>query len=242
MAACLACGVDAAGSHRAAGAVWLLAGFDPVAPEVTVSGGRHPRPRGVVVHQAALPSVDVTVVEAIPVTSPARTLLDLAAVVAAEAVEEALDDALRRGLVSIPRLRWRADQLGRRPGVALIRRLLDARTDANGQAQSVLETRFMRLLKRARLPTPVCQHQIRDRGRLVAIVDFAYPDLRLAIETDGYRWHSGRIAWQRDLARRNALTRLGWHVIHVTAEDIERRPDATVDVLAQALTPERRPR
>ena len=50
----------------------------------------------------------------------------------------------------------------------------------------------------------------------MAIVDFAYPDIKLAIEAEGYRWHSSRARWERDLERRNELTALGWRVIHVT--------------------------
>jgi very-short-patch-repair endonuclease len=66
-------------------------------------------------------------------------------------------------------------------------------------------------------------------------VDFAYPDIRLAIEVDGYRWHAGRARWEHDLGRRNALTARGWSVIHVTSSDIERHPGKTVRVIAEAL-------
>ena len=234
LAACLAAGEGAVASHRAAAALWRLAGFEPIAIEISVPRGRRPRPYGVTVHQVVLPLVDVATIEAIPTTTPTRTLLDLAAVAPADAVEEALDDALRRGMVTLARLWWRVEKLGRRPGVAIIRRLLDARADADGAAQSVLETRLLRFLKRARLPTPACQYEIRDGGRLIAVVDFAYPDALLAIEADGYRWHSGRARWQRDLARRNALTKLGWRVIHVTAHDLDRRPKETMRTLVAA--------
>lgn len=234
-AACLALGRGAVASYRAAGALWHLAGYDPGILEVSVPRGRRPREHGVLVHQVVLLPVDVTAVEAIPITTPTRTLLDLAAVSPADAVEEALDDALRRGLIKLPRLRWRAEQLGPRSGVNVMRRLLDARAETVGSPQSVLETRLLQLLKRAGLPTPECQHEIRDRGRLIAVVDFAYTEERLAIEADGYRWHSGRARWQHDLARRNELTRLGWRVIHVTAEDLNQHAEATVRAVAEAL-------
>jgi very-short-patch-repair endonuclease len=235
LAACLAMGDGAAASHRAAAALWRLAGLEPGAIEITVPRGRRPNPRGTIVHQLELLPVDVTIVEAIPTTTPARTLIDLAAVAPADLVEEALDDALRRGLVTLPRLRWRLGEMGPRRSVRTIRRLLDARAGGDRRPQSVLETRLMRLFKRAGLPIPACQHEIRDRGRLIAVVDFAYPSRLLAIEADGYRWHSGRARWQRDLARRNELTRLGWHVIHVTAEDLHRRHEVVVATIASAL-------
>jgi very-short-patch-repair endonuclease len=235
LAACLAAGTVAAASHRAAAPLWRLAGFDSGWIEVTVPRGRRPRPRGVTIHQLPLPPVDLIVVDAIPTTTPTRTLLDIAGVAPAEAVEEALDDALRRKLVSLPRLRWRLDGLGRRPGAAMMRRLLAERADPTAATQSVLETRLLRVLRQNRLPIPIPQHEIRDRGHLIAVVDFAYPDVVLAIEADGYRWHSSRDQWQRDLARRSELARLGWRVIHVTADDLRRRPDHVARTVADAL-------
>jgi very-short-patch-repair endonuclease len=94
----------------------------------------------------------------------------------------------------------------------------------------------LRLLRSAGLPSPVCQYEIRNNGRLIARVDFAYPSVRLAIEADGYEWHSSRSRWQRDLARRNALLALGWRVMHVTAKDLDERPETVVATVKAALT------
>ena len=184
----------------------------------------------------------MAVIDGIPVTTAARTLLDLAAVSPADAVEEALDEALRRGLVTLSRLRWRMDELGRRPGSGTMRRLIDARRDGGRAVKSVLETRVLRLLKRTRLPRPERQHPVRDRGHVVAIVDFAYPEFKLAIEADSYQWHSGRGAWRRDLHRRNRLTHLGWYVLHVTSDDVDHRADELIAAIAAILKPGRRPR
>jgi hypothetical protein len=237
-AACLAVGLAAAASHRSAGAVSRLIGFGKGPVEISVPRGRRVRLRGVIVHEVvSLPSVDVTVVDAIPVTTATRTLIDLAAVVPADLFEEALDDALRRRLTTVPHLQRRINQLGTRgrPGLAVFRRLIAARAETGIILESPLETRFLRLLRRVGLPMPACQFEIRDRGRLVARVDFAYPEIRLAVEVDGYRWHSGRASWERDLARRNALTSLGWRVIHVTYGDIRDRPERTGELIAEAL-------
>lgn len=236
LAACLALGASAAASHRSAGSLWRLAGLDAGLIEATVPRGGRSHLRGIIVHQLPLSQVDVTVVDAIPVTTPARTLLDLAAVASAHVVEEALDDALRRGLVSVSRLRWRLESLGRRRGSRMVRELLDARRGTTAWSQSVLETRFLRLLRGKGLAEPVQQFAIRDRGLVVATVDFAYPDRSLAIEVDGYRWHSGRADWQHDLSRRSELARLGWRVIHVTADDLHRRPDHVSRTVADALS------
>jgi very-short-patch-repair endonuclease len=237
LAACLFAGGGCRVSHRAGAALWRLAGVDEGVLEISVPRGRRVRQPNLAVHEVVrLPAVDVTSVDAIPVTTPTRTLLDLAAVVSADVVEEALDDALRRGVTTVGRLRWRAAELGRRPGIGAVRAILEARTNKSAVPQSVLETRLLRLIKRARLPAPTCQHKIKDRGRLVAVVDFAYPEAQLAIEADGYRWHSGRARWQHDLARRNQLTARGWRVIHVTPRDLEQRPDVVARTIAEAFS------
>jgi very-short-patch-repair endonuclease len=169
-----------------------------------------------------------------------RTLIDIASVAARDEVEEALDDALRRGIVSISRLRWRLDGLGGgRTGVGKMRALIDARDPSTAIPESVLERKVLRMLRGAGLPQPLLQHQIRKGGRLVAVVDFAYPELRLAIEADGYRWHSGRARWKRDRRRGNNLTLLGWRVIHVTWDNLLDRSDAVVDLIRRVLAARR---
>jgi len=246
LAACFALGPRAVVSHRAAAALWRLPGFEPGHIELIVPRRCKRTIRGGSVHRPLiLPSVDVTTIDGIPATSAARTLLDIASTAAADVIEEALDDALRRRLVSISRLRWRLDDTARkgRPGVSLMRRLLDARTAELSVPQSVLETRLLRLLKRSDLPMPRLQHRVKDGGRLVAIVDFAYPEQLIAIEALGHRWHGGRTRWRRDLARMNALTALGWQVIHVTWDDLTERPTHVVALIGRALgQPRRRPR
>lgn len=89
-------------------------------------------------------------------------------------------------------------------------------------------------MKRTDLPPPVCQHKVRDHGSLIAVLDFAYPELRLAVETDGYRWHSGRARWEHDLARHNRLTLLGWRILHVTSADLSARPAEVVEEVKKA--------
>ncbi|MFN2614759.1 MAG: endonuclease domain-containing protein [Actinomycetota bacterium] len=93
--------------------------------------------------------------------------------------------------------------------------------------ESVLETRLLRLMKVHRLPPPSLQHRVRA-GSSVARVDFAYPELKLAIEADGYRHHSRPVDWERDRRRRNRLTEAGWHVVHVTWNDLVQRPEEVI--------------
>ena len=90
-------------------------------------------------------------------------------------------------------------------------------------------------MQRAGLPPPVSQYEIRDQGKLLARVDFAYPEAMVAIEADGYRYHSGKVSWQRDRIRRNALTTRGWRVLHVTWDDLQTRPDEVTSEIRVAL-------
>lgn len=224
MAACLAAGRSAVVSHRAAAALWMLDGVPPGQIEVTVDlPGRAARPGFTVFRTISLPRCDRAAVSGIPVTEVSRTLLDLGAVAKEAIVEQALDDALRRRLTSIPRLRWRLEELGRRgrPGVAILRTILAHRDPKTAIPESIFEARVIKLLQSLGLPPPVRQHEVRSGGRLIARIDLAYPEKMLAIECEGFRNHSSRVDWDRDLKRRNLLTRLGWRVVHLTWSDLQ---------------------
>jgi hypothetical protein len=235
MTASLSWGEGATISHRAGAALVRLAGFEQELVELTVPKSRRGQGPGIV-HRNLLLAVDRTAINGIPVTTTARTLIDIATVSPREAVEEALDDALRRRMVSLARLRWRFEEIGRkgRPGVAMMRALLDARMTA-AVPQSVFETRLLRTIERSGLPRPVLQYPVRDGSRLVAVVDFAFPTELIAIEADGYRWHSGRARWEHDLKRRNRMTALGWRVIHVTWTELLQQPQSVIDSISGAL-------
>jgi very-short-patch-repair endonuclease len=183
---------------------------------------------------------DIASVAGIPVTSPARTLLDvcgLANVTGPVIVEDAFDDALRRELTSLPRLRWTAERVGRgKPGSRLLKELLRQRAPGFVPPASQLESLVLQVLRDARLPEPERQHEIREFGRLLARVDLAYPDVLLAIEADGYRYHSGRAAWQNDRTRRNALTSRGWRILHLTWEDLRVRRGQVVEDIRRTLS------
>jgi very-short-patch-repair endonuclease len=209
-------------SHRAAAALWKLKGIDEGIVEVTspkkLSSGR------VIVHCGSLTAPEITTVGGIPSTTATRTLLDLGAVTQREIVEAALPDALQRGLTTNARLQRILDEAGGkgRRGAKALRSITNALGDQN--VESILELKLLRLLRRSRLPDPVSQFSISEGSKVVARVDFAYPEIKLAIEADGYRHHGERYAWKRDLKRRNALTARGWHVIHVTWSDVADRP------------------
>jgi REase_MTES_1575 len=235
-AACLAWEGRAAISHRSAAALRSLPGFDPGIVEVVLPKTARRRLEGIVQHRPrVLVPADISRVGVLRVTTVARTLVDLGAVASRELLEEALDDALRRGLVSIPRLRSRLGDSGRVKGIHVIRSLVEARSSGSGVPESVLETRLLRLLDKALIVRPSTQYEVRHAGRRVAVLDFAFPDARLGIEADGYRWHSGKGRWERDLHRRNALMALGWRILHVTWGDLHDRPGEVVETVRAML-------
>ena len=230
--ACLAAGTGTAASHRAAAGLWRLDGIAPGAVELSVP--RDMTYRRHVLHRVRdLAEVDLTTVDGIPVTTLARTLVDLGGVVDDLVLERALESALRAGL-SLRRLVWRLDALGGRgrPGAAALRRVLDQRR-GTVPTESELETRFVQLVRDAGLPDPERQYEVRDGSGLVARIDFAYPTRRLAIELDGFGPHADR--FQRDRTRQNRLVLLGWTVLRFTWADVIERRAHVVATLATAL-------
>lgn len=224
-------------SVRAAAALWGLIGAPASQPfEVSVPRGTRRSPQGVVVHEAtALASDDVAVLGPFALTSPARTLIDLASVLPPATVVEGLDEALRRRLVSLRDMRGRIEDLAGRPGIAAIRALVEMRRDGEAEPESRFETRLARLLRQARM-RPVRQHPVYDEhGVFVARLDFAFPDVMLAVEAEGRRYHAGRARWLRDLDRRNRLTALGWRIHHVTWGRMTDDPEATIGEIRALL-------
>jgi len=89
------------------------------------------------------------------------------------------------------------------------------------------------ILRDAGLPEPTRQYEVRNGDGVVARIDFAYPDRRLAIELDGFECHTNR--FQRDRSRQNGLVLRGWTVLRFTWADVVERPDYVVATLATAL-------
>jgi REase_MTES_1575 len=236
--ACIAAGPAAVASHRAAGRLWgLVEGEQPL--EVTVPSRRAPRIRHVAVHRSTdLVPEHVTRRRRIPVTNPVRTMVDLGHVLGPEEVELALDRGLVAKLFSVVVVEQVLHQVARsgRSGCGVLRRVLDDRALGALRPDGVLEARMARLLEDAALPAGVFQHVVRDEdGRFVAKVDFAYPDLRLAIEVDGWSSHGSRAAFQDDRDRQNRLVTAGWTVLRFTSHDIVRRPSTVAARIAQFL-------
>jgi len=221
MAGCLAAGQGAVASYRSAGTLLGMPGV-PRWVEVTV-----PRPRvvsvaGIIAHQArGLPPEDVGKLSGIPATTPARTIVDLARVYPATRVGPMLDYALARRLVTRAQLEARAT--GRKHDDVL-RKLLDQRPATARPLGSEFEACLFRCLRDAGLPLPVAQYRVLMLDGSEVFLDFAYPEVQLAIEADSYLWHASLADWQRDRARNNELVVLGWSILPLTYDLVVHTP------------------
>jgi len=226
MGACLWAGDDAVASHRAAAALWGFDGFGEGPLEIT-AGKKNQSSARFKVHQPPVPPSLVTRKQWIPVTNAARTLLDLASCVSEERMNQVVDEALRKGLVSMESLRRFVDRekkSGRR-GVGVLRRLVEQREPGYQPSASELQASVRRLLVAAGLEV-VEEYVITDAGgNFIARVDFRLLGEWVVVEVEGRANHSSKLDWQHDLDRRNALTAEGWAVIHATADRVKDRPE-----------------
>ncbi len=246
LGACLAAGDGAFASHTTAAALWALAGLEaPGAVEVTTPTRRRRRIEGVVVHDTqVLGRRHVTSRDAIPVSSPARTLCDLTWRSSPEAVERALDDALRRELTTLRTLRATYLDLagpGRRR-CTVMRTLLDARLPGLDPGDSPRELDLLGWIVAAGLPRPAQQHRVR-LGRRSCRIGLAYPELMIAIEYEAWDGHRSRRSFAADRARQNELEIRGWLVLRFTAsstrEDVVAAVRAAIDARRRMLAPAR---
>lgn len=230
MAAVLACGPGAVVSHSsAAGAIWCL--LDPLAGPVDITIPRSNRRRpGIRVHRSRLlEPQDRRVICGVPVTSPERTLIDLAETADGRELERAYDEALTQRLTSPSSMAAAVGRLRGRRGLARIEALV-ARDGEPAFTRSQAEERMLELARNARLPAARTNRRI---GRHT--VDFEWQAERLVVEVDGYRFHSTRSAFERDRRRDAELMAAGYRVIRVTWRQLESEPLAVVARIAQAL-------
>ncbi len=238
MAAVLAAGQDAVVSHRAAARLHGLDGFDDEIVELSVAGVRHPRLPGVEIHRVATLAVcDRFVVHGIPVTGLARTLADLGSV-AADRVEQALDDVRRAG-TSLVWLRKTAERLHRpgQAGTGVLLELLDRVKPEQRVRGSWFEALVERCITSPRLPDLVRQHPVHaNDGSLIGILDLASPRIRLGIEAHSRKHHYGsREAFDEDRDLR--LAAVSWDLLYVVWQGT-RRP-AELLVIVEAVARER---
>jgi hypothetical protein len=205
-------------SHRAAGDVW---GLRPnSAGHLEVTAPRHCKgPQGVRVHRTRmLAPQDFTVHEGIPVTSVARTLLDLSAVVKAPDLATAIDRAERSGIFDLTAVMEVLDRANGRRGAGALRRAIAAYEPSTQKSE--LERRFKALLKTAPdIPTPRFNAAV-EGEQSTHEVDAFWAQQQLAIQLDGFEFHRTRRDRERDAASDADLELAGRRVMRLTWDDV----------------------
>jgi very-short-patch-repair endonuclease len=202
LAAVLSAGRGAVLSHISAAAAWELRPTSSPSIHVTVPGdaGRKRR-RGVKVHRSTtLTAKDVTVRKGIPITTPERTIIDLARTLDERALDHILDLADQRRLVDFERLK--AVLSGYDPA----------------PTRSEMEKRFLKLCDDHGIPRPQTNSRVEGLE-----VDFVWRDRRLVVEVDGYRYHRSPARFEWDREKDVTLETQGWQVMRFTWRQITRR-------------------
>jgi hypothetical protein len=224
LAAVMAAGPDALASHRCAAVLW---GFDAVYGrliEVTVPYVESPEPTVVVLHRTRRRN-PASVLDSIPITTPERTLFDIAPILPARALEKAARSAVHLGLTTVEKIDFAVAVFGGR-GVAGTRKMRAVVwAVANDQSGSVSEIDLKHIIWEAPIPQPIQQLRILLRDKTHAYPDFSWPDLMKIIEVDGFGAHGTPEQLQSDLRRQNALLELGWQIRRFTATEIRDEPD-----------------
>jgi very-short-patch-repair endonuclease/predicted transcriptional regulator of viral defense system len=210
MAAVLAAGRGAVLSHTSAAAAWDLRRTSSGLIHVTVPGdpGRKRR-RGLRIHRSrTLIADDVTVHTGIPVTTPTRTIIDLARTLEDRALDHIVDLADQRGLVDFDTLR--------KANSASLQAVLSAYDSA--PTRSEMEKRFLKLCDDHGIPRPQTNSRVEGLE-----VDFVWRERRLVVEVDGYRYHRSPARFEWDREKDVTLETKGWRVMRFTWRQITRR-------------------
>jgi very-short-patch-repair endonuclease len=226
-AATLACGPDAQLSHRSAAALWRLRPQAGGPIDVAVPSGVLRERAGIRLHRRAHHG-QTRFVRGIPVADPVSVLIDLAAGLGTEEVEDALNEADRLDLIRTHRLRPALDRERSRPGVGRLKRILDSQTFS--RAANALERRFLAIVRDAGVPPPQTQRRL---GRYR--VDFFWPALGFVVETDSLRHHRTAAEQAVDLGRDQAHAREGMRSLRFTHSQVFHRPGLVREVLVDAL-------
>jgi hypothetical protein len=228
-AATLACGDTSALSHYSAGTLDGYLDWDNRRPEVIVVGSTR-RHAGIRVHRTrVLHPRDVYRNRAIPITTPARTLLDLADILPDKQLRRAVRQAQALHKTNVRAI---ADVLTRAEGRRGAQRLAALIADGPAPTRSVLEDLVLDVIDRAGLQRPEINSRL---GRVYP--DLRWPDQRLTVECDSATWHGGKLATEDDAARQARLEANGERVLRVTWQQALKQPQETVRRIVAAGAP-----
>jgi very-short-patch-repair endonuclease len=229
LAAVLACGPGAVLSHRSAAELWELRPSAATTIDVTVPSraGRAKR-RGIKVHRSSRLAPEETLVrDGIPVTTVARTVLDLADVLQTQALKRAIDEAEYRGRFDLTSLTAVVQNNPGRRGA----KLLALAKEPAQRTRSDLEIDFLAFCRRHRLPRPIVGASVAGYE-----VDFVWPEARLIVETDGLAAHRTRRAFEDDRKRDRRTLRAGYNTVRLTDRALRKEPSEVARDLRDHLT------
>jgi len=234
LTAVLACPTGAVLSHRSAAALWRILGIDPRVIDVSSRHRSGRRRDGVRLHRprSLLPE-EVTRHRGVPVTTLARTHLDIATVVAGRTLERALDEAEFLGAFDALEFQQLLKRHAGTSGAARLATVLERHRPGSTRTLSPLEEAFFTLVTSARLPRP--EVNVRLAGYTV---DFLWRDRGLIAETDGRASHDRLSQRERDSRRDAVLSTAGFHTERFTWAQVTRRPEEVLGVLRPLLEAE----
>jgi len=228
-AALLACGRGAALSHRSAAALWNLSPYPATAPVwITTAPERHTARPQIKAVRARLDPKDLRRQHGMPLTSPPRTLLDLASLLPESDLEHLVAEANYRKLASEAELRHQVERKPGARGAGILRNVLDL-PGGPRRTRSPAERDLLRLLRRNGFTGFETNAWIHGYE-----MDFLWRDLGFAVEVDGWDGHSGRTAFERDRLKMAHLQAAGLQVMPITGRQIRRDPDGVVNRLVAA--------
>lgn len=202
-------GRSAAALH---GAKWI----DPQAPAELLHDNRH-RPRGIRTYADRIADDEIVLIGEMAVATPARAALDLACRNPVDRAIAAIDSLANATDLKMADVELIAQRYAGRRGLTRARKVLEL-IDAG--SESPRETWLRLLLVRAGFPVPATQILVRDEfGQIIARLDMGWEDLKIAAEYDGDHHRTDRRQFNRDIARTETLTAMGWIVIRVTSQD-----------------------
>jgi hypothetical protein len=238
MASCLRLGPPSVTSHEAAAALHGI-GYVAAPGAVVTTSITGPDACALArVHRTRhLDPPDVTAVDGIPVTTPARTLVDLAMVLRPGRLRRVVDGALADRRVDFEALDETFGAVGRggRRGRAAMGRILLELGPGTAVPESELEHRVLALLRQAKIEPPELQTHPAWLPTPAGRVDFAWPAARLVLEADGRRWHTRDADHERDLDRDNAAQLAGWRVLRFRWRKVKTEPEAVARAVRTML-------
>lgn len=172
-------------------------------------------------------------IRTVVVTTPSRTIIDLAQRLGVPALARLVDSAISLRLTNQEELLEGVERL-RDSGVRGVRRMDQVLVDAG--VESWLERKFLELVREAGLPRPLCQVVFQRNGRTLARVDFHFEGTNLIVEVSGRRGHVTDAERQKDARRRNELQRAGMVILEFTTTDVVRDPGYVIATIRNALT------